>query len=425
MRGRPAAGRTSRRSLRGLSLLDSALLLSLLVVTAALGIDVVGRLAHALAAESEAVSLSRLADAARRHAARNPEQLMRTIGLNPDSHVLFTAADLVSTGSLPPGGRLITSRRRAVTVAAAAASAGTGEERIVVLAWTGAAISDRPARPRAAAEARAVGRIGSGNDGCGADRICGPGLDWDASGILGLLNPAPPAGAMAALRLVHFAADRDPYVHRLAAAGNMNRVEGDFDIQGQALRITGTGLAVGELQVGGDITVADGAEFGEALVAGSASVTGSVEAGSVVAAESTAGTDPVSPSVTASGSVTAGTLEVSARLGAASWSGGAASTLAAEGMDVAGELTLTNRLRVEDSWPSGSTPPTDAPRLTAGRADIDRTVTVFADGTWGTGEISFELTDVNQEARFGRGLELDAGGIGLIEQLETTGCTGC
>ena len=88
-------------------------------------------------------------------------------------------------------------------------------------------------------------------------------------------------------------------------------------------------------------------------------------------------------------------------------------------------LTLTDRLRVEDSWPAGGTAPTDAPRLTAGRADIDRTVTVFADGTWGTGEISFELADVNQESRFGTGLELDAGGIGLIEQLETTGCTGC
>ncbi len=417
--------RTPRRHLRGLSLLDSALLLSLLVFTAALGTEVIGRMVHSLAAESEAVSISRLADAARRHAARDPAQLMQAIGLDPDSHVLFSAADLVSTGSLPPGGELTTSRRRAVTVAAAAASAGAGEQRIVVLAWTGADIPGRPARPRAATGARAVGRIGSGNDGCGVNRICGPGLDWDASGILGLLDPAPPAGAMAAVRLVHLASDRDPYVHRLAAGGGMNRVEGDFNMQGQPVRITGPGMTVRELQVGGNITAANGAEVGSAVVAGRASVTNSVTAGSIAAAESTEGSDAVRPSLTASGAVTAGSLGVSARLGAAEWSGVSSSTLAAEGMDVAGRLTLTNRLQVEDSWPPGGSIPTAAPRLAAVRADVDRTVNVFAGGSWGTGEISFDLADVNSEARLGRRLELDAGGIGLIELLETTGCTGC
>ena len=382
---------------------------------------------HTLSVQSEARSLSRLADAARSHAARNPTRLMQSIRTHPDEHVLFSSADLESTGWLAPGEELRTSMRREVLLAAAAASASPADERIIVLAWTRSGTgAGMPALPRAGPGITHVGRVGSATDGCGVGNVCGPGIRWDAPAILALLSPAPPPGAMAALRLVHFSADRDPYLHRVnVGAPHVNRVEGNFDLNGRELAGAGGDWDVRELVVGGSLTASRGAEFADAVVAKRTAVTAGATTGDMEAAKVTEGGEEARTGLSAGGRATIGRLEVSDRLGASGWTGAPAAVFAAEGIEISGHLTLTGQLRIEDSWPPGSPLPSSAPRLAAGRVEVGNQLDVESLGTWGRGELSFEIADVDVEAKMGSSLLLQRGGTGLVEVLETPACTGC
>ncbi len=410
-------------------MLETIMLVGILGFSAALALGKAAEMFHVLSVQAEARSLSRLADAARNHAARDPTRLMQAIRLDPSRRVLFSAADLAGTGSLLPGEELRTARRRDVTLAAAAASADPSEDRILVLAWTAApAAGERAAHPRAGAGISNTGRAGSGLavDGCGTGRICGPGISLDAGAVPGLLSPAPPAGAMVSLRMVHMAADRDPYLYR-ADVGEplVNRVEGGFDLHGHQLSGASSGWEAGELQVGGNAETVEAAEFRNTEIAGRTVATGNVAAGALVAARSSVGGEAVFPAMMVTGLVTAGRLIVADELVADSWAGGAAATIAVEAMDVAGRLTLTGALRIEDSWPPGSPLPADPPRLAASRADVSRSIDAYATGNWGQGLIEFEIADVDASAALGGRLRLDRGGTGLIERLDVSGCTGC
>lgn len=414
----PSAGR------RGLSMIGSIVFLSLFSLSTALVADVVSGMIHALSVQSEARSLSRLADAARNHAARNPTQLMNSIRSDPDEHILFTAADLQSTGWLAPGEELRTTRRREVHLAAAAASPLATEERIVLLAWT-AEGGGRPALPRAGPGITHVGRVGSAVDGCGADHVCGAGLRWDASGIFGLLAPPPAAGAMAALRLVHYAADRDPYLHRSdVGAALVNRVEGNFDMGGHGIAGTTGAWTVRELEVGGSV-VSAGVQFGDVVVARRTAVTGDAAVGNIDAARVTAGGDQARPGLVVNGLSSIGRLGVSDRIGAASWNSAPAAAFSSEQLEIAGRLTLAGRLRVEDSWPPGSPLPPATPRISATQVEVGRLLEAETAGAWGSGELSFEIADVNAEMRMGSLLRLERGGTGLVDVVDAPACTGC
>ena len=429
MRMRPVVKIWNRRK-RGLTMLNSILLLALVSLTWALSVDGIAGYVHSLAVQSEARSLSHLADAGRQHAARDATGILQRIRAAADSHLLLTAAELSATGALAPGDELRSSRGRTVSIAAASASADPADERVVLLAWTDIpAATDRIALPRAGAGISGVGRVGSGIgiDGCRLNHICGSGLDWNAAAIIGLLVPGPERGAMAALRLVHLAADRDPYLHRTDVGAPLaNRVVGDFDMRGQELR--GTGAADWEitmLQAEGSVSATAWAEFGNVVISDRTSVAGGISAGTVVAAETTQGAEEVRPNLVSAGSATAERLSMTGSIGAAEWAGAGASSFAAEGMSISGRLTLADRLRVENSWPPGSPLPVAAPRLLTLRADVSRSLNAVATGDWGTGELVFEIADVESEAMMGGSLQLDAGGIGSLELLDTPGCTGC
>ena len=416
-----------RRRKRGLSITGSLVFLALFSVSVALVTEVVSEMIHTLSVQSEARSLSRLADAARSHAARNPTQLMQSIRTNPDGHVLFGAADLESTGWLAPGEELRTSRRRQIRLAALAASASPTEERIIVLAWTQTGTgAGQLALPKAGPGITHVGRVGSANDGCGAGHVCGAGMRWDASAIFALLNPAPPVGAMAGLRLGHFTADRDPYLHRIdVGAPHVNRVDGSFDLNGFDLVGTGSNWEIREMETGGSLTAAGGVEFADVIVAQRSTVTADAMIDNMEAARVTVGGEAARAGLTAGGRAVIDRLEVSDRLGASTWTGAPASVFAAEGLAITGRLSLTGVLRIEDSWPTGSTAPSSAPRLAAGSVEIGNRLDVEDTGVWGTGEMSFEIADVNEETRMGNALVLESGGRGFIEFVETPSCTGC
>ena len=420
-----AAGKLPPAGRRGLSMIGSIVFLSLFSLTTALVADAVSDMIHALSVQSEARSLSRLADAARNHAARNSTQLMNSIRTDPDQHIRFTAADLQSTGGLAPGEALRTTRRREVRFAAAAASPRPSEERIVVLAWT-AEGGGRPTLPKAGPGITHVGRVGSAVDGCGADHVCGAGVRWDASGIFGLLGRPPPAGAMAALRLVHFAADRDPYLHRSGVgAALVNRVEGNFDMTGHAIAGAAGAWTVRELEVGGSVVAAGGAEFREVVVARRTAVAGAAAVGDIDAARVTAGADLARPGLVVNGRANIGWLGVSDRIGAAAWTAAPTAAFSSEQLEVAGHLSLAGRLRVEDSWPPGSPLPLAAPRISAAQVEVGRLLQAEPAGAWGSGELSFEIADVDIETRMGSMLWLERGGTGLIEVVDTPACIGC
>ena len=423
--------RIPRRGRRGLSVIGGIIFMTLFTVSTVLVTDVVGDLLHDLAVQSEARSLSHLADAARNHAARNPTDLMDTIRTS-GGRVVLSAADLRSTGWLPARGDLLTSRRREVGLAAVAASSATTERRIVIMAWTGSVNPGRPALARPGPGISHVGRVGRGLtvDACDTGHICGAGLDWDAASVLSSLPSAPPAGAMVAVRLVHFAADRDPYLHRLdVGEALVNQVEGDFNMNEHVMLGTaspGT-WTITETQVDGNATTVAATEFGPVTVLGRTAVLNDTTTTDMEAARVTTAGEESRSSLIVDGLVTAGAMSVADRMGAASWAGAGASAFRAEGLAVDGRMQLASRLTVEDSWPPGGTPPAGAiaPRLTAGNVEIAGDLEVTTAGHWGTGEMAYEITDVNVEARLGSRLSLDSGGRGLIEFLDLPGCTGC
>ncbi len=408
---------------------ESILFLSLFSSASTLGTVFAADLIHYLAGQSEARSLSDLADAARAHAARNPMQLLESIAADPNNHVMFDADDLVGSGRLAPDSVLRTSRRREVELAAFRASAGAGEQRIVILAWAAEGqTGSRLVLPQPGPGITDVGRVGGGADGCAMNHICGPGLDWDAATFLGELGTAPPVGSMAAVRLVHLAADSEPYLHRIDVGdASLNRVEGDFDLHGRTLSgSTWTAdWEIGELRTAGGITTAGGAEFAGAEIARRSAVGGDADFGGIVLAEVTVGSRATRPAILVAGSVVADELDVSDRLGEARWSGGSGATIEAEVVDVSGRLSLDAGFTVEDVWPPAGVLPASAPRLAATDVEIGGSLEVVATGPWGTGSIFAELADVSAEAKLGRSLTLDEGGIGFVDEIDATGCSGC
>lgn len=150
--------------------------------------------------------------------------------------------------------------------------------QLVVMAYTWSANrqTNKKPVPRYDSHIRQIGYVVAGtNDRCARNHICGPGMDWDATALLGVLGTdGPGAEDLVALRWLTMEINAYPYLHRNSISGHpdLNRLETDLnmgghDIEGinaldaQSVVVedeleSGATLTVGEMTMSGDMTIA-------------------------------------------------------------------------------------------------------------------------------------------------------------------------
>ncbi len=340
---RPGTRELPRRRRRGLSLAEAAAALGIAALTLTLIIETVRGHFRGVAAQAEARALSESADLARRYAAHDFMNLSERLRRASGRTEIITEADLTAAGFNEPGRPMRTPRGRRINVAAWLPTARAGEERVALVVWAAAPAGWKGiATPRIEEGTRLVGRIGSGTDGCRARHVCGPGIDWDASRLIADLGAAAPAaGDLTALRLLHPAADAEPFLHRRTVAGrpDLNRVEGVFVMNGGSLRDVPE-LAADSLRLENSLTVTGDITAADAELAADISTDGA-EAGSAIVS---------GPAISAGGRVDASVLAVNGTIEARTWTSGATFL---EGVLAAGALTVSGDLEISADADTG------------------------------------------------------------------------
>ncbi len=240
---------------RGLSLAEAALTLVIGALAVTALAEIMERARRASAVQAEARIVSAAAEAAARLAEAEVARLIDSARASPGNARSVPATEIAP--ALSPDFPAATPLGREIRWAHYAPDADT----LIILAW---ASGDLPwiAAPAGGGGIRRTGRVGDGRSGCPPQRLCGPGLDWDASGLAaGLGSDAPAAGDMAAMRDHSLARIHPDRLWRAAGAGAVNRMRTRLTVAGTLVgtaAITGTArAAVGELASAGGIAASE------------------------------------------------------------------------------------------------------------------------------------------------------------------------
>ncbi len=264
-----------RRRRRGVTLLESVITVALVALGSLSIIEVARHWAIQTGIENETHALAEAVELAAHHVRKDMTNLLCATTQAAARSLPLTATDIVDetagrTLTQVRGGEINFGLYRFPTTPADPATEG----RLLVIGWMDAIPQHRSFRLPVPDSSVAIARRGrTGLVACPPTRFCGPTMTWTPpAAIVTALGIAE--DSLVGLRMLSFEADRDPFLHRVRLAdeatlcnqtGNanfragthkLNRIEGDFDLKGQA--VGGGGLEhllVRDLDVNGNVAV--------------------------------------------------------------------------------------------------------------------------------------------------------------------------